>query len=285
MLIAEPFATPFRILGKKTYDMKAITALLAMLIVITLQSCNLLSAAGVTSQGQPTKQVEGALISTTANSAVNVDHSQWTQLLKKHVDSEGMVDYKGFKKNEAMLDAYLSMLADKAPNNNWSVQELLAFYINLYNAQTVKLIVENYPTSSIKDLDGPWTKGRALVDGRELSLGGIENGILRKMNEPRIHFAINCASISCPKLLDEAFTASKINEQLERVTREFINGEKNDISENEAVLSSIFKFYPNDWKVDGKVAIIDYINQYSTTKLNPNAELTYKNYDWGLNEQ
>ncbi|QIE59418.1 DUF547 domain-containing protein [Rasiella rasia] len=251
----------------------------------TVYSCTLLSAAGVSSQGQPTKQVEGTLTSTTANSAVNIDHSAWTTLLKKHVDQKGMVDYKGFQQDEIKLDAYLDMLASKDPDTDWSVQELLAFYINLYNAQTVKLIVENYPTKSIKDLDGPWTKGRARVGNRNLSLGGLENGILRKMNEPRIHFAINCASISCPKLLDEAYTASKINEQLEQVTKEFINGDKNDISANEAELSSIFKFYPDDWKVDGKVNITGYINQYSTTKLNPKANLTYKNYNWGLNEQ
>lgn len=266
--------------------MKIITPIvLAIAVTFTLQSCNLLSAAGITSQGQPTKKVEGTLTSTTANSAVNVDHSQWTKLLQKYVNKQGMVNYKGFQNEETQLDAYLDMLAAKDPNNDWSVQELLAFYINLYNAQTVKLIVENYPTKSIKDLDGPWTKGRARVDGRELSLGGIENGILRKMNEPRIHFAINCASISCPKLLDEAYTAAKINEQLERVTKEFINGSKNDISENNAEISSIFKFYPDDWKVNGKVNITGYINQYSSTKLNPKANLTYKEYDWGLNEQ
>ena len=258
---------------------------LLTIVALTLQSCNLLSAAGVTSQGQPTKKVEGTLTSTTANSEVNVDHSQWTTLLQKYVDKKGLVDYKGFQKDEKQLDAYLDMLAAKDPNNDWSVQELLAFYINLYNAQTVKLIVENYPTKSIKDLDGPWTKGRARVDGRELSLGGIENGILRKMDEPRIHFAINCASISCPKLLDEAYTAAKINEQLELVTRQFINSTNNDIKENEAQLSSIFTFYPNDWKVDGKVDITGFINQYSKVKLNPNTNLTYKNYDWGLNEQ
>lgn len=258
---------------------------LLTILAFTLQSCNLLSAAGVTSQGQPTKEVEGKLTSTTANSEVNVDHSQWTTLLQKYVDKKGLVNYKGFQKDEKQLDAYLDMLAAKDPNNDWSVQELLAFYINLYNAQTVKLIVENYPTKSIKDLDGPWTKGRARVDGRELSLGGIENGILRKMNEPRIHFAINCASISCPKLLDEAYTAAKINEQLDLVTKQFINSTKNDIKENEAQLSSIFTFYPNDWKVNGKVNITGYINQYSKVKLNPNANLTYKNYDWGLNEQ
>lgn len=255
------------------------------ILAFTLQSCNLLSAAGITSQGQPTKKVEGTLTSTTANSEVNVDHSQWTKLLQKHVDQDGLVDYKGFRKDAKALDDYLNMLAKKDPNNNWSVQELLAFYINLYNAETVNLILENYPVKSIKDINNPWTEGRARVDGRELSLGGIENGILRKMNEPRIHFAINCASISCPPLIREAYTAAKINEQLDQVTKSFINGDKNDIQENEAQISSIFKFYPNDWKVNGKVDIIGYINQYSNRNMNPKANITYKEYDWGLNEQ
>ncbi|MDX1463911.1 MAG: DUF547 domain-containing protein [Marinirhabdus sp.] len=260
-------------------------SLLLAAFTFTIQSCNLLSAAGVSSQGQPTKEVEGNLTSTTANSAVNVDHSAWTSLLKKHVDNDGMVDYKGFQNDQAKLDEYLNLLASQDPSDNWSVQELLAFYINLYNAQTVKLIVENYPVESIKDINSPWTKGRARVGDKELSLGGIENGILRKMNEPRIHFAINCASISCPKLRQEAYTAAKIDEQLQEQTLEFINGPQNDIAPNQAELSSIFKFYPDDWKVDGKVNITGYINQYSDTKLNPKADLTYKNYDWGLNEQ
>lgn len=286
MLRIKPTALGLRILSYKLQPMKSLKYFaLLIAIAFTLQSCNLLSAAGVTSQGQPTKKVEGTLTSTTSNSEVNVDHSQWTTLLQKHVNKKGLVDYKGIQKDEKMLDAYLEMLAAKDPNNHWSVQELLAYYINLYNAQTVKLILNEYPLESIKNIKGAWTKGRAKVDGRELSLGGIENGILRKMNEPRIHFAINCASISCPKLLDEAYTAAKINEQLDLVTKGFINGDKNDIKENEAQISSIFKFYPNDWKVNGKVNITGYINQYSKVKLNPTATLTYKNYDWGLNEQ
>ncbi|MEM0518171.1 DUF547 domain-containing protein [Aequorivita flava] len=266
--------------------MKTIFNLATLLfLVCSLQSCNLLSAAGISSQGQPTKKVQSNLTSTTANSAVNIDHSQWDILLKKHVNSDGMVDYKAFKKDEAKLDGYLKMLSEKNPTNNWSVQELLAFYINLYNAATVKLIVENYPLKSIKDIDGAWTKGRVAVGDKMLSLGGIENGILRKMNEPRIHFAINCASISCPKLLDEAYTAAKINEQLDRATNEFINSDKNDISASNPKVSSIFDWYAKDYKVNGKQDVIAFINQYSNTKINANATLSYKNYDWNLNDQ
>ncbi|MEZ4792574.1 MAG: DUF547 domain-containing protein [Gelidibacter sp.] len=254
-------------------------------LVFNLSSCNLLSAAGVTSQGQPTKEVNEDLTSTTANSAVNVDHSDWDKLLKKYVNAKGYVDYKGFKADQDKLDAYLDKLAKLKPTDSWSVQELLAYYINLYNAATIQLIVKNYPTKSIKDLKSPWTKAFVKVGNKELSLGTIENGVLRKMDEPRIHFAINCASISCPKLMNEAYTAAKINEQLDAAAKEFINGDKNDISANNPKLSKIFDFYTGDFKVNGKKDLIGYINQYSNIKINPNAKYTFKEYDWNLNEQ
>jgi hypothetical protein len=268
--------------------MKKMKTLLRLATILfatfSLQSCNLFSAVGISSHGQPIKEVKAELTSTTANSAVNVDHSQWDKLLKKYVNNEGMVNYKGFKNDEAKLNEYLQMLSEKEPTNDWSVQELLAYYINLYNAATVKLIVENYPTKSIKDIDGAWTKGRVSVGSKELSLGGIENGILRKMNEPRIHFAINCASISCPKLLNEAFTAGKINEQLDRVTKEFVNSD-NNISASNPKVSSIFDWYAKDFTVNGKKDVIGYINQYSKIKIKPDVALTFKNYDWNLNDQ
>lgn len=252
---------------------------------LSLQSCALLSAAGLSSQGQPTKEVKGDLASTTANSAVNVDHSQWDQLLKKYVNKEGLVDYVGFKEDSVALQQYLDQLSKYEPTSSWSVQELLAFYINLYNAHTVKLIIDHPDVSSIKDIDGPWTKAIVPVGDKMLSLGGIENGILRKMNEPRIHFAINCASISCPKILTEAYTASKINEQLERATSSFINSDKNDISPNSARVSKIFDWYKKDY-TEGKYATVrDFINAYSTVEINPSVALQYMEYNWSLNAQ
>lgn len=256
-----------------------------LFVALSLQSCNLISAAGFSRHGQPTKEVNSDLTSTTANSAINVDHSQWDKLLKKYVNNEGLVDYKGFKNDSAKLDAYLKMLAEQNPTNNWSVQELLAYYINIYNAATVKLITENYPVKSIKDIDGNWTKGRVAIGDKELSLGGIENGILRKMNEPRIHFAINCASISCPKLINEAYTAGKINEQLDRAAKNFINSDENDISASNVKLSSIFDWYQKDFTINGEQDVIGYINQFSNTKIKPSATLSYKTYNWNLNEQ
>lgn len=266
--------------------MKIYTRILSIIaIAISLQSCALLSAGGITSQGQPTKEVTQPLTSTTANSAVNVDHSQWDSLLKKYVNEEGLVDYDGFQKERPLLNGYLNQLANLDPSNKWSAQELLAYYINLYNAVTVELILDNPEVSSIKDIDAPWTKGRARVDGRLLSLGGIENGVLRKMNEPRIHFAINCASISCPPLLREAYTAGKINEQLDKATKQFINSSKNDISANTAALSSIFKFYTEDFYRGSNKSLLPYINKYANTQVAPGTPVTFKEYDWGLNKQ
>ncbi len=259
--------------------------IVCLFAAFTLYSCNLLTAAGLSSAGQPTKEVSGDLTSTTANSAENVDHSAWDALLKKHVNDAGMVDYEGFQKDRAKLDAYLKKLSSYNPGDDWSVQELLAYYINLYNAYTVELILDNYPVKSIKDINGAWTKAIVPVGNRELSLGGIENGVLRKMNEPRIHFAINCASISCPKLLNEAYTAGKINEQLDKVTKEFVNSNKNEITASNPKVSSIFDWYKSDFITDKTPTLIDYINQYSKTKINKGATLTYKNYDWNLNKQ
>ncbi|APG60546.1 DUF547 domain-containing protein [Christiangramia salexigens] len=251
--------------------------------VCMFASCNLISSAGFNSKGLPTPDVRTADASVNIESTVKLDHSLWDELLQKHVKSNGLVDYKGFKKDRAKLDRYLEMLSSQKPTDQWSSSELLAYYINLYNAYTVDLILKNYPLKSIKDINGPWTKEFVKVGNKKLSLGAIENSILRKMNEPRIHFAINCASISCPKLMNEAFTADKIEQQLEKATREFVNSDKNDISVTSAKLSSIFDWYKGDFTENG-MTLINYVNQYAKTKINKGAEISYKNYDWNLNE-
>jgi len=264
--------------------MKKSPLYIVIIAALLLSSCNLISSAGLSSKGLPANEAPEELPSTTANSTVNVDHSEWNTLLKKHVSKEGLVDYKGFQKDREKLNAYLTKMSAMKPTKDWSVQEQLAYYINIYNAYTVDLILNNYPTKSIKDIDGNWTKDIVPIGDVEISLGGIENSILRKMNEPRIHFAINCASISCPKLLNEAFTAAKINEQLDRVTKEFINSDKNEISKNSAKLSSIFDWYKKDFTEDG-MTVVEYVNKYSDVKIANGTTVTYKDYNWNLNEQ
>ena len=165
----------------------------------------------------------------------------YNSLLQKYVDKKGNVDYKNLKKEETKLTEYLSFLAKTTPQKSWSNNKTKAFWINAYNAYTLKIILDNYPTKSIKDINGPWRKKIVTIGNDQLSLGEIEHSILRKMNEPRIHFAINCASISCPNLLNEAFTASKIEAQLERTTKAFINSDKNKISASNVKISEIFE--------------------------------------------
>jgi len=262
-----------------------LVALSLSLAVVTVQSCGLLSAAGLSKQGLSAKEAPADLSQANSVSAVKVDHQAWTNLLQKHVNEAGFVDYKGFVADKSALDSYCSYISSFSPDDNWSVQEQLAYYINLYNSYTVKLIVDNYPTKSIKDLDGPWTKAFVPIGKVQISLGGIENSILRKMNEPRIHFAINCASYSCPKLLNEAFTSDQIDAQLDLVTKDFINSDKNQIEAQNVALSSIFDWYKNDYLTGDIPTVIAFINQYSDITINSDATLSFMEYNWSLNEQ
>jgi hypothetical protein len=220
------------------------------------------------------------VISGTSN---HIDHKQWDSLLKKHVSTKGNVDYKGFKKEPKQLQSYLDALANKTPEKSWSKNAVLAYWINVYNAFTVKLIIDNYPVKSIKDINDPWGKKFFSLGGKKYSLEQIEHEILRKMDEPRIHFAINCASFSCPNLLNEAYTEAKIEKQLESVSKSFVNDKtKNTISADKIEISEIFNWFSGDFKTKG--TLIDFLNQYSSTKINKKATVKFKTYNWNLNE-
>ncbi len=215
--------------------------------------------------------------------AIEIDHTSWDTLLKRHVDEDGNVDYQGFKSDLKALEGYLSYLAENIPAENSAKAKKLAYYINLYNAATVKLILDNYPLASIKDIKSPWARKWIPLDGREVSLGHIEHKILRKMNEPRIHFAINCASYSCPKLLNEAFTSSQIEMQLKKATQDFITDKRrNTLLPEKIQLSQIFKWFKKDFTEEG--SLIDYLNTNTDLKLNKGITIEYLKYDWSLNE-
>jgi hypothetical protein len=211
-----------------------------------------------------------------------LDHTAWDKLLKNYVAENGNVDYKAFRENQGKLRKYIAYLSQNEPKETWPVEEQLAYYINLYNAGTVLLIVENYPVSSIKDIKKPWGQEFIAVGDKIVSLGAIEHSILRKMEEPRIHFAINCASFSCPKLLNEAYTSRKLEKQLEEVTAGFINSEKNNIKKDEVALSKIFDWYKKDFP---NRDLISYINKYSEVQVADDAKINFMDYDWRLNEQ
>ena len=212
-------------------------------------------------------------------------HQVWDKLLRKHVSPDGWVDYTGFSSDRQTLEGYLKLLGDHPPSEQWSRQARLAYYINLYNAATVLLILEHYPLESIRDISRPWGKKWIQIGDQRYSLGDIEHGILRKMGEPRIHFAINCASVSCPRLLPRAFTEASLESQLEGAAKEFVNDpSRNDLSRDQARLSKIFKWYRKDFR-SADTSLIDYLNRYLPDPLPADTRVLYLPYDWSLNEK
>lgn len=232
----------------------------------------------------------GSLLSVArANPAV--DHSIYSELLKKYV-KDGKVDYAGFKAQEAKLDIYLEIL-EGVDSNNLSQQEQFAFYANAYNAWTIKLILSRYPdVTSIKDLgslfESPWKKKMVRIDGDIISLDNVEHDILRpRFKDPRVHFAINCAAISCPPLRTEPYQGDTLNTQLDDSTRSFLNNPLSyKFDDNTFYVSRIFKWFAEDFNHDVlsfylKYADIDLKQKLEAKRSNLN--IKYMRYDWGLN--
>ncbi len=211
------------------------------------------------------------------------DHSIWDQLLLINVSIDGKVNYKGFMRDSSLLYKYFSLLSENKPTEQWSKEEKLAYWINAYNAYTIKLIIDSYPIKSIKDIKDPWDKKFFKIGEEWYSLNQLEHKILRKLDEPRIHFAINCASFSCPIVWNKAYTSENVNEALETQTKNFINDPlRNTITEDVVEVSKIFSWFKKDFKTDGKVK--DFINKYATIKIDKQPKKGYKDYDWSLNE-
>jgi hypothetical protein len=209
-------------------------------------------------------------------------HQVFDDLLKVHVSDDGKVNYPAFKKDIAKLDKYLSNLKANHPNRSWTKDQRLAYWINAYNAFTIKLILEHMPVKSIMDIHGgkAWDVEWIKLGNNTYSLNYIENKIIRPVfNEPRIHFAVNCAARSCPPLLNEAYKADKLNAQLQQQTIAFIqNAEFNSISPNALKLSKIFEWYAEDFG-----NITTFIDTYTRLKVSSKAKVSFQEYNWSLN--
>ncbi len=216
------------------------------------------------------------------------------------------VDYRGFARERAALDGYLKTLAavPRRDYDRWTWPQRQAFLINAYNAATVQLVLTRYPQlDSIKDLGGllssPWKRSFVPLLGKSRSLDDIEHGLLRgapEYRDPRIHFAVNCASIGCPALRSEAFTAASLDAQLRDQTQRFLR----DRSRNrlragaplKLELSSIFDWYARDFSSMGGVLafVADYADAMGANReqvallRTRNAKLHFLDYDWSLND-
>ncbi len=210
--------------------------------------------------------------------------SLWNDLLKNHVSENGQVNYKGFQNDKEKFDVYLKTLSDHQPKENWSDNEKLAYWINAYNAFTISLIIEHYPVKSIMDIKNAWDLKFIQLGTITYSLNEIEHEIIRKeFNEPRIHFALVCAALSCPILLNEAYVADKLELQLQHQGMLFINDpSKNVITPRKAKVSQLFNWFADDFTKNE--SLIDYLNSFSKTQLTSKAKIEFMDYNWDLNE-
>ncbi len=229
---------------------------------------------------QPTVQTQAPKPETPKPS---LSHAGFNELLSKHVSSSGKVNYAGFKNDVKKLDAYLALLSQFPVQDSWSRSKKMAYWINAYNANTIKLILNNYPVASIMDLHGgkPWDQKWIKLGSDTYSLNNIENDILRpQFKDARIHFAVNCAAKSCPPLLNKAWTASNLESNFEKQAKAFVNNSKyNEISKGKVKISKIFEWYAEDFGS----SITTYLSKYANQKIDSDAKVEYLEYDWGLN--
>lgn len=239
------------------------------------------------------------------------DHSAWNEMLKRNVvvidqGHASRVNYKNFKADEEKLNGYLETLSavKKEDFNSWNENERLAFLFNAYNAFTIKLVLTKYPNlKSIKDLGSiftsPWKKKFFKLFGEDSYLDKIEHKMIRKnFKEPRVHFAVNCASIGCPMLFNEAFSPDRLDSQLEQGLKSFLSDSTRNTynkKSNTLEISKIFDWYSEDFEkgYQGFKDVSDVMAKYPELLTNDvpsqkaikskSVPIKYLNYDWNLN--
>ena len=247
-------------------------------------------------------------------------YDDYATILKTYVNNQGMVSYKELKANREKLDAFVFSLDKLNPEvyQNWSENAKIAFWTNIYNALTLKAILDNYPIkssffksrlypkNSIRQISGVWDKLKFTVMGKKITLNQIEHETLRKkFNEPRIHMALVCAAMGCPPLRNEPYTSDKLDVQFDDQTSRFLNNPQKLRMERDkkvVYLSSIFKWFGKDfvntYQTDSKFsghseverAVLNFISKYLDANdreylATEDYKIKYLDYDWSLNEQ
>lgn len=277
-------------------------------VIVTMVA--LLAGLGFYLLAPPPKQFAGgndsALADTIATDQLvpldQIDHGAWDRLLKEYVDADGMVDYPAWKQSQADLaglNGYLNTLGHGNPQTKTSPAGKLAFWINAYNAVTVQGILKVYPTSSIRKHTARafgyniWDDLLLRVGSQSYSLNAMEHKILRKLDEPRIHFAIVCASIGCPRLRNEAYMPERIEAQLADNARDFFSRPRNFRAEpagRTVHVSSILKWFGDDFGPtprQGLQRLAEYLPDEAARRLVEKGEFSvkYLPYDWDLNDR
>ena len=226
------------------------------------------------------------------NSTETISHQTWQSFLDNYLVQDGdytLVKYGAVSSaDKQALKAYINGLAQLDPRT-YNQAEQYAYWVNLYNAITVDLILDAYPIESITKLGGffsfgPWGKDIIDIQGQTLTLNDIEHRILRPIwQDPRTHYAVNCASLGCPNLQGQAFTANNIEALLEQAAKDFVNSDKGVLVEsNQVQLSSIYDWFVADFGTQQQ--LLEHINQYRTQPVSSLNKVNYE-YDWSLNKK
>jgi len=231
-----------------------------------------------------------------AASSATIDHDAWTRWLGDHVQagSPNRIDYEIVSSNQiAALDDYLTHL-QRTRISDFNRRQQKAFWLNLYNATTVRLVIRHAPVDSIREIHGglfntgPWDEPLVSVEGRRLSLNDIEHGILRPIwQDPLIHYGVNCASVGCPDLIDRAFTADTVNDALRDNASRFINSPRGvQFEDGRLVVSSIYKWFASDFG-GTEAGILAHLRRFAGPDLRARLESASSiddyRYDWSLN--
>ena len=227
-----------------------------------------------------------------------VDHTMWSRLLSSYIHEREGLNYFRYgdvsEEDLEILDDYLQML-ESVQVTDLNPDEQFAYWINLYNALTIWVILEHYPVESIQDISyglltrGPWKENLATVEGVDLSLDDIEHEILRPVfQDNRIHYVVNCASIGCPNLQSTAFTSNNLEDLLEHSAVQYINHPRGArIEDGELIVSSIYDWYEEDFG-DSEEDVIEHLLDYASNTLEKQLsgfdDIDDYEYDWALNE-
>lgn len=223
--------------------------------------------------------------------AQNFDHSDFDELLKKHVNNRGQVNYVGFKQTDrSVFDGYLQKLAT-AGLASMGLKEKLAFWINAYNAFVIQAVIKRYPLKSVMDYPEFFKEKAYTIAGKQYSLDDIENAVIRPgFSEARIHFALVCAAKSCPILQNSAYTTSTLEDKLDRGAKAYLNDKSQnyiDANTNTLYLSQLFSWFSGDFEKQSG-SVVGFVGQYlehSGKGGLAGYSVKYLNYDWQLNSQ
>lgn len=279
-----------------------------LLPVLLLASFSLWLLAACSPQPPQTPASAPVVSATAGNAAVRgmFDHGALDKILATYVNDQGRVDYAGLQNNRAALDDYLKTLATASPQSFPNDAERLAFWMNAYNAFTLADVLDGVykKHKGVREVKGFFDAKKHRIAGADLTLDQIEKRG-RELKDPRIHFGVVCASTSCPKLQRFAFTAPQLEEQLSRITREFLSdparGLRPEKDRNEIHLSSIFKWYAGDFTMSSSVLarvkaevsgseVLEYVKKHAAPDIaqfisEKNPTVKYLDYDWSLNTQ